>query len=361
MIKLIREYSKDLHVLYVEDDQDLSKSTREVLENFFKSVDVAYDGQEGEAKYKDYLDENAHPYDLVITDINMPQMNGIELSRMILKQTPHQAIIIISAHDETGYLSEAIDMGISAFVTKPIKQKGLYQALYKTSMAIFDHKFVEGHIDRLEELNLRLENQNNELAVKNAQLEKSLRLLNTISHKNELLHPTKQTYPTTTAVSDSTVFRLKEQLSHFIEEDLAELKDLLTEIDLVVIDIINNIDAIAIDSRSLLASLFKKYALSLSMYTFFDELSLAMSSFSHTLENHPLPLDTQRIQNIFLLLETFVFDLGRWHTDLSSCDENKLNLFDASNIGNMQLITNMWLANDMDEATDKDLDAIFEF
>ncbi len=358
MIKLIREYSKDLHVLYVEDDQDLSKSTKEVLENFFKSVDVAYDGQEGEAKYKDHLDEYAYPYDLVITDINMPRMNGIDLSRILLKQTPYQSIIIISAHDETAYLSEAIDMGISAFITKPIKQKSLYQALYKTSMAICDHKFVEAHVDRLEELNLRLEHQNNELTLKNAQLEKSLRLLNTIANKENMLHTPMPAKGNISRVDGS---RLKEQIKSFIEDDLSELKEIINEIDLVVIDIINNIEAIAIDSRSLLVSLFKKYALTLSMYTFFDELSIAISAFSSTLENYPLPENDERIKNIFLLLESFVYDLGRWHDDLSSGDKSKLNIFDASNIGNMRLITNMWLENDTDEATDADVDAIFQF
>jgi hypothetical protein len=86
-----------------------------------------------------------------------------------------------------------------------------------------------------------------------------------------------------------------------------------------------------------------------------------MSAFSSTLENHPLPENDERIKNIFLLLESFVYDLSRWHEDLSSGDESKLNIFDASNIGNMHLITNMWLEKDTDEATVADVDAIFKF
>ena len=358
MTKLTREYSKDLNILYVEDDKELCHSTRDLFENFFNSVDIAYDGQLGLEAYRDYFNCHGVTYDLVITDINMPKINGIELCREILKETPQQHIVIISAHNEADYLYEAIDIGVSGFITKPINQKRLIQIIYKTSMAISDRKFVMTHVDNLETLTLKLEANNQELSVKNRQLEKSLRLLDTVSNKKELELSTKKIEIKSSSAEDSL---FKEQISSFIEDDLSELKDLLNEIDLVIIDIIKNINDISINSRLLLVSLFKKYALVLSMYPFFDELSVAMSSFSHTLELHPLPKDKQRVENIFLLLESFVFDLGKWHKVLSLDDENKFNAFDASNIGNMRLITNMWLEDDSSESTEEDLDSIFDF
>lgn len=358
MTKLALEYSKKLNVLYIEDDKNLCHSTRDVLENFFDSVDIAYDGQLGLEAYMDYINCHGAAYDIVITDINMPKMSGIELSRNILKEIPQQYILIISAHNEVDYLFEAIDMGVAGFLTKPINYKRLVQMIYKTSMAICDHKFVETHVNNLEALTLQLEAQNQELSVKNTQLEKSLRLLNTIAHKEELQRPNKQA-ETKSPTSENLL--LNEQINSFIKDDLSELKELLNEIDLVVIDIINNMDAISINSRSMLVSSFKKYALTLSMYPFFDELSVAISNFSHTLEIYPLPKDEQRVTNIFLLLESFVFDLGKWHEDLSSGDEEKFNAFDASNIGNMRLITNMWLEDDNAESCEEDLDSIFDF
>lgn len=54
MVKLIREYSKDLNVLNVEDDKDLSHSTKEVFENLFQSVDIVYDGLDGWDKYNNF-------------------------------------------------------------------------------------------------------------------------------------------------------------------------------------------------------------------------------------------------------------------------------------------------------------------
>lgn len=356
--KLIREYCKDLHVLYVEDDKELLNSTKEVLENYFKSVDSAHDGQEGLEKYKTYLDTNGYSYDLVITDINMPRMNGIELTRKMLMHNPQQSIIIISAHDDSHYLLEAIDMGVSGFITKPINHQRLSNILYKTSMAISDHKYVERHLEMLEDLNLQLQHQNSALNDKNEQLEKSLRLLNTITHKEELLHPKKKFLEKIMLPNDNAN-NFKEQLGHFIESEIYELKELLNEIDLVVIAVIKNRDSLGANMSARLVTLFRKYATTLSMYTFFDDLSIAMSVFTATLEDNPLPENEEHIENIFLLLESFLYDLSRWHEDLLSGDESKINAFYTSNIVNMRIITNMWTAKE--EEGEAGLDAIFDF
>lgn len=357
MLKVLRENCKDLTLLYVEDDKELSLRTTEVFKNLFKSVDVAYDGKEGLDVYMDYLSTNGSPYDLVITDINMPRMNGIELCKAILKQTQHQYIVIISAHNESAYLFEAIDLGISSFISKPISQGSLMQALNKAAKSVNEHKLAESYLASLEALSIELEKKNQELAAKNAQLEKSTRLLNTVSKKKEILNPKKKMI---TSNADKNTALSKQQVLDFIKDDLYALTELLTEIDLVIIDNLNNIEAVTIDSAALLSSLLKKYALTLSMYPFFDELSLAMSEFANTLNNAPLPVNQERIKNSFLLLECFVFDLTRWHDDLSSGDESRFNTIDASNIGNMHLISNMWLEKDSDDGK-SNLDDIFDF
>jgi hypothetical protein len=107
--------------------------------------------------------------------------------------------------------------------------------------------------------------------------------------------------------------------------------------------------------------LLKKYALTLSLYPFFGELSLAMSDFANTLSSAPMPENKEQIKNCFLLLECFVFDLTKWHDDLSSGDESRYNAIDASNIGNMHLIADRWLKNDNEETSETDLDNIFDF
>lgn len=358
MLKVLRGNCRDLNLLYIEDDKDLSDRTKEVFENLFKSVDIAHDGQEGLNKYMNFQSENGYPYDLVITDINMPHMNGIDLCKEVLKQKHDQPIMIVSAHSESTYLYQAIDMGISSFLTKPISQDRLMQALYKVTMSINEHKLAENYLVSLETLSIQLEKQNKELASKNAQLEKSMRLLNTISHKEEI-----QNLKKTTVISsfDEETTRFKEQINDFIKDDLGELEDLINEIDLVVIDCLKDIDMVSIDSISHLTPLVKKYSLTLSMYPFFGELALAMTEFANTLKNVPLPNNKERIKNCFLLLECFIFDLNGWHNDLRSGDENKVNIIDASYIGNIRYIVNMWSENDNNEVSEADISDIFDF
>lgn len=358
MLKVLRGNCKDLNLLYVEDNKELCERTKEVFENFFKSVEIAYHGQEGLDKYTNYQSANGHPYDLVITDINMPNMNGIELCRKILKQNDSQPIVIVSAHNESNYLYDAIEMGISSFITKPINPERLIQSLHKVTMSINEHKLAESYLVSLETLNIQLEKQNKDLADKNAQLEKSMRLLNTISNKEEIQNLKKSSIK---SPFNQESERFKEQIGDFIKDDLSELIDIITEIDLVIIDTLNHIDRVTLDSVLGLTPLFKKYSLTLSMYPFFGELSLAMSDFADTLKNAPLPKNKELIKNCFLLLECFVFDLSRWHDDLRSGDENKLNVIDASNIGNMRLIVNMWLENDNTEVSEDDINDIFDF
>jgi len=357
-IKTMIQYTKVLNILYVEDDSILLESTKKVFDNYFKSVDTAHDGQEGLRLYEDYHKKNGSYYDLVITDINMPKMNGMEMSEEILIQNDMQAIIITTAHNEIQKLQEAIDIGISGFVTKPIKHEKLNNALYRISRAISDRIFVESHITKIEELNIKLEEQNRELS-------KSLRMLDTVINKKQIIESKNKSKEKTKVEQEQAKLEAQEkeqkteQLKLLIEDDLYELKEILSEIDVVIIKIINNIYETDIDSLDELISLFSKYASVLSFYTIFDELSVAMTGFSITLKENPLPDNIENIKNIFMLLETFTYVLDKWHIDLSSGDENKINSLDASIINDIRTITNMWTQKE--EEVDENLDDIFDF
>ena len=190
-IKSMLEYTRELHVLYVEDDLLLLESTKELFLNYFKTVDIAINGQEGLEKYTTYKKKENSFYDLIITDINMPQLNGIEMSEKVLAINAIQAIIIITAHNENDNLNKAIELGVSGFITKPMDNSRLINVLYKTAQTISDHKFVESHMQMMEELNIKLSHQNSELLSKNTKLEKSLRILDTMIHKEQLTHHKK--------------------------------------------------------------------------------------------------------------------------------------------------------------------------
>ncbi|MEN4044889.1 response regulator transcription factor [Sulfurimonas sp. NWX367] len=123
--------TKKLTVLYAEDDLEMRKSTTALLKNFFSHVYTASDGREALAAYKN----NLANIDLVITDILMPHLNGIELTKEILSINIEQKFIVISAYNETSYFIELINTGaVIGFLQKPIKRQELLNILTTVSL-----------------------------------------------------------------------------------------------------------------------------------------------------------------------------------------------------------------------------------
>jgi diguanylate cyclase (GGDEF)-like protein len=138
-ITTLYPHTKDLHILYVEDEIDVVQQSVELFEIFFASVTIATDGQKGFDIYKKSL-ENGKYFDIVITDLNMPNMNGIKMAKEILNLNPKQYISVISAQDDSSKLLKLINLGIDSFLLKPIQKKQLLHSLYKISKNIENEK-----------------------------------------------------------------------------------------------------------------------------------------------------------------------------------------------------------------------------
>ena len=130
--KELLQYTKNLNLLFAEDHEELRQSTTEILKNFFHNVDAVDDGDKALELYK------KNSYDIVLTDIRMPVMDGIELTQKIYKINPEQCIIILSAHDESKYLIPLINLGVSQFIKKPIDYQELMDSLLKISKALIN-------------------------------------------------------------------------------------------------------------------------------------------------------------------------------------------------------------------------------
>nr|WP_321268499.1 response regulator transcription factor [uncultured Sulfurimonas sp.] len=134
--KEILKYTKNLSILFVEDHDELRENTAEILKNFFNIVDYAEDGKIALKKYKDYHKENSKYYDIVLSDIQMPNLNGVDLTSKLYEINPAQLLIILSAHDDTKYLLPLINLGIEQFVKKPIDYQELLRALLNSSKKV---------------------------------------------------------------------------------------------------------------------------------------------------------------------------------------------------------------------------------
>lgn len=115
---------KSIVPLYVEDDENLKSEMLISLKRRFKKVLSASNGKEGLELFK------KHRPDVVISDIKMPVMDGIEMSRQIKKIEKNVPIIFTTAFSEVPYLLEAIKIGVSRYVQKPLKIKDLIEAIY---------------------------------------------------------------------------------------------------------------------------------------------------------------------------------------------------------------------------------------
>lgn len=120
------EIIEDISILIIEDEAELREYLKEYLELFFKKVYTASCGQEG---YKQYLDKKP---DIIISDINMPNLDGLSMIKLIRDKDKETEIIIMSAHSERDKLLKAIELGLITYLIKPINSQKLKDVLLDT-------------------------------------------------------------------------------------------------------------------------------------------------------------------------------------------------------------------------------------
>ena len=329
------EYSKKLNVLYVEDDESLREETKMLLSNFFTKMDVAEDGKKGLSFF-----ENTH-YDIVITDIRMPNMDGIEMTERMLEINPEQPIIITSAHDETTYLLQLVNMGISSFVLKPLDLQKLIDVLYKVSKSIANENLIVSYRDRLEDSNAALIEENKKL-------EKALRIFDAKLAKENVQQNTQKTNENIIQKNrgedkpiEGTVTEDGLQIfdDYVLDNDLQELTELENEIDsLTVIMILN--EQIDDEKMHLLSHSLGRYGQILSNYPIFKNLASSMTSLADTLKGKTAA-ELTLTKDAFVLMESFIFVLLKWRKEIFETGISNPNMYDASMISDMQTIVLM--------------------
>jgi DNA-binding response OmpR family regulator len=134
-----------MSLLFIEDHKELRINSVEILKNFFKKVISAKDGEEALTLYK-----KESKIDLIVTDIQMPNINGVEMIDEIYKINPQQSIIVLSAHDDSQYLLPLINLGIDHFIKKPVDYQELLKVLTDVSkkrVANTDASIEKTHIN----------------------------------------------------------------------------------------------------------------------------------------------------------------------------------------------------------------------
>jgi len=105
---------KEIKILYVEDEAGIRENTKRPLSYMCDQLIIASDGKEGLEMYKLY-----NP-DIVVSDIKMPNMTGIDMAKEIKKINQDQHIVFTTAHSENSFFMDAIEMQVDGYILKPI-------------------------------------------------------------------------------------------------------------------------------------------------------------------------------------------------------------------------------------------------
>ncbi|MCF6200596.1 MAG: EAL domain-containing protein [Hydrogenimonas sp.] len=144
-INKIVSYSRGLRLLYVEDDLPARVATKAVLEEFFDHIEEASDGLEGVKIFK-----NGN-FDLIITDINMPRMNGLEMIKRIRKESPDIPILILSAHNESEFLISSISLNVEGYLLKPIELEQFLEIMSRVAEKLNLKEEAERNLNLLQQ------------------------------------------------------------------------------------------------------------------------------------------------------------------------------------------------------------------
>ena len=135
------EKFKQFTILYIEDDEGVRTVNSRFLTRMFNEFYEAKDGQEGYELYKKY-----HP-DIILTDINMPRLDGLSLAKKIRQTDQTTKIIISTAFSDKEYLLEAIELNLEKYIIKPLTSRNLIPALTKAATTLEIEKDFKINLD----------------------------------------------------------------------------------------------------------------------------------------------------------------------------------------------------------------------
>lgn len=136
------DFLNKLVILYVEDDETTLDQLSKLLKRIFKTVIIASNGEEGYTKFKEITDKG-YCIDLVLSDINMPKMNGIDMLEKIRKIDKDVPFIFTTARSESEYLMKAIELNVDYYALKPIDIEDILLKIEKVCEKKYYEKTVK--------------------------------------------------------------------------------------------------------------------------------------------------------------------------------------------------------------------------
>lgn len=133
------EYLKSLDILYVEDEEAVRELIEKRLSRHFGKIYTAPNGEVGLYKFDTYRPR------IVITDIRMPIMNGIEMLEGIKEKRSDVKVVVTTAHSDGDYMLRSIDIGVEKYILKPVNVDALIMAVSKIALTLFNEDIAKEH------------------------------------------------------------------------------------------------------------------------------------------------------------------------------------------------------------------------
>ncbi|BAH77409.1 GGDEF domain-containing response regulator [Solidesulfovibrio magneticus] len=128
---------RSLHILVAEDDRFAREQLSLLLSRFAGRVSTAADGMEGLDAFK-----YDRP-DIVVTDINMPRLSGLDMAQAIKAMDPSVPVILVTAHSDAQFFLRSIEIGIDGYVIKPLDADSLLKLLAKQAAVLLEARAAE--------------------------------------------------------------------------------------------------------------------------------------------------------------------------------------------------------------------------
>ena len=309
LINELKYFGNSLSLLIVEDDEELNQELVEILSPFFDSIEFALDGQEGLDKYKTFKP------DIVLTDITMPNMNGIKMSQEIKNIYRKQSILVLSAHSDTKFMIELIDIGINQFILKPLDGNNLMYKLLKVAENIFYKKEFDKFYKEEKKKRIETIQKENQISKKNT-VEN-----NTLENRTSKI---KEVVVEKESIDiDSLSEHTKKDSSDFMEDiqkdDLIwqTFKDDITELMQLSSDFGEDIDNITLSGltgeiRDRIVQIIREYILIFSTLDQMSRMNDVLSQLAEFLEELDIDSLSEEQQKKLKILEFIHNDIGRF-------------------------------------------------
>ena len=154
-IKELSLMSKKLNLLYVEDDMYAREATLQLLKNFFNNITTAVDGLDALKKFDN------DSFDLVLSDINMPNLDGLDMVKLLREKNQDIPILMLSAYNDVEFFLSAIELDVDGYLLKPLSvekfTKTLLKVIRKIELLRLNQNYKQELEDEVKRRNKELE------------------------------------------------------------------------------------------------------------------------------------------------------------------------------------------------------------